>query len=368
MIFFMENAYSIIFFILQLFTIIILSNSASKKKGIAAKGLLICLVLAYSLPCGLRGIHVGLDTENYYYLINNIENYNPTIARYEVGFRILIQLLKIIFINPTLVMLSLSVIINTIIVCSFWKLKDKFSFTILNLGFLIFYYFQTYNIMRQWLAIAIILYMVTLLFDKKYIKSILLVLLATTMHKTGIIALLLVCIFWIENESKTIFKKIIIIIAAMTALVSFDKITKLFMGNNELVYLSERYFSNNNNDAGIIGMFFYLRLLFLLILTLSYIYKKVSLTRLSEEFLRIIIVCYSLGIGITMLGYFFKDMERTGSYFIIFELFIYEILLTKTKNKIVHYAIIGIFILIFIQGLLSSGQGQFPFYLQKISF
>lgn len=363
--FIMENAYSIILFTLQLIIVILLSNIASKKNGITSKGLLMCLILVYSVPCGLRGIHVGLDTENYYFLINNIQTYNATIARYEVGFRILIEFLKIIFINPTLVMLALSLITNSLIVCSFWKLKNKFSFTILNAGFLIFYYFQTYNIMRQWLAIAIVLYVITLLFDGKYIKSILLILLATLMHKTGIIALLLVCIFWIQNESKSIFKKIIGIMLAMITLVNFDRATSLFMGNSELSYLSERYFSNNS-DAGVIGLFFYLRVLFLIILVMAYIYKKISLIDISDKVLRIVIICYSLGIGITMLGYFFNDMERIGSYFIVFELFIYEILLTKTKYKIVHYAIIGIFILVFVQGITSSGQGQFPFYFQQI--
>src|SRR5699024_10351989 len=78
---------------------------------------------------------------------------------------------------------------NYLIVKSLWHFKDKVNFTLSTFLFFTIYYFQTYNITRQWLAIAIVFFAIKYLFSNKYIKYLLIVLVASTIHSSAIITL-----------------------------------------------------------------------------------------------------------------------------------------------------------------------------------
>lgn len=359
--FIISNSMNIVLFTALFITIclIALYGSRGNKDSKFISGIPLVIILLYSIPAGFRGLTVGLDTGNYYYLISNINNeFNPQIMRYEVGFRILIKSLMYIFNEPTFVMFSLALITHFFIVISFWKLRENVNFCLLNIGYIVLYYFETFNIMRQWLAISIILYVFVLALKNKYFQAICLVILAALIHKVTIIGILIVAFSYIIDTRTNKKIKYFLLFGIILLIFNATTIFQFLQTNTEVGYLTDRYFSETKIDSGI-GVFWYIRLSTIILLIIG---NKRYLNTANNIVLNNIIVLMSLGLLLNTFGYFFDFMDRIGKTYSVFEIYGLAILAVNHKNIVIRIFVMLIYFALYLKGITSSSQGQFPFY------
>ncbi len=206
-----------IVYILNLFISTILNFFSRIMKNKYIKISAIIGGLAMMLPifiCGLR-YNVGTDFENYqqwfnYYLSNKI-----SLKSEEIGFGILIKLIQLFTRNPQFLFLTVAAIINILIILFIRKHTKYF-----ELGYFLFvalyFYYSTFNILRQWIAIAIFLYAIKYIYSRNIKKYLIFIFIACTFHKTAIIA---IPIYFILNMKLN--KKNIIIILLMILILYF---------------------------------------------------------------------------------------------------------------------------------------------------
>jgi len=173
----------------------------------------IFIFLSMSIVTALRSPMVGADTMQYYnsfLMIKNIEyNQLSSAIHYELGFSVLCKLLNYITPNPQI----LIVITSVFIIFSFTRFIYMNSANIV-MSFFIFislnYYFSYMNIMRQALAIAILLFGYEYLKRKKYVKYCLVVYLASQFHLSASIAIVLIIFSICKFKKKSLIISLII--------------------------------------------------------------------------------------------------------------------------------------------------------------
>lgn len=155
----------------------------------------------------LRSNSVGVDTRQYVRNFSNIASLgflNITKIRYEIGFSVLCLLLSYISSNSQILIMVTSLIINISIFRFIYKNSDNVVLSVICYIVLNFF-FMYMNIMRQALAIAIILWGYDYLQKDRYITFIVIVLLATQFHTSAILAVILL-ILRICNFDKRFIK------------------------------------------------------------------------------------------------------------------------------------------------------------------
>ena len=83
--------------------------------------------------------------------------------------------------------------------------RDRLSITLSLFIFYMVYYLISYNIIRQMIAVVIILYGTRYIFEKKFWKYFLCTLIATGIHKT---AVLMIILYWFNDDNIEILKNI----------------------------------------------------------------------------------------------------------------------------------------------------------------
>ena len=203
--------YIVLLGILILVGIIFDCNKSKTKKFIYI--VLSCILL--SLLAGLRNYSIGIDTQQYfsnYYVIGFLNNISEISSlRYEYGFSALCYVLNKISSNPQLLIFVTSIFIN-ISVCTFiYKNSDNIVLSII-LYILFNFFFSYMNIMRQAIAIAIVLFGFEFLKEKKYIKYIIVVLLASFFHASALLAILMIFLKFVKFDKTTIFTTILVML------------------------------------------------------------------------------------------------------------------------------------------------------------
>lgn len=213
---------SIYICILFLIFIGILINVDSNVKN--KKWFVIITFSMLTIIAMLRSWSVGVDTEQYYrnfQVIESLEWSQVDILRYEPGYFYFCKILSYINKDPHI----LIIISSIIIIPSVGRIIYKYSKNVALSTFLYItlnaYFFQLTG-MRQALAIAIILYGIDFLIQKKYFKFLLIILLASTFHSSAIFLSILILIGKFSYKRNTYIRTIIV------ALIGFIFYKQLF--------------------------------------------------------------------------------------------------------------------------------------------
>lgn len=241
--------YNIIYFCIPLIygLSIIITQNRNNYIFLAITGIVLVVISA------ARNIFVGTDTLTYYNIFNWISGYTGSTrmaskqSSVEQGY---------LFLNRLIFQLHgsfkcLIVIISLITVLSFiWFIKkyslDYLMSVIIFLGFT--YYFMSFNISRQFLAVSIgLLAFCFEILGRKYI-SLVFVLLACTIHTAAIGILIL----WVMTKIRTSRKEylVVLLLGGILALPTVKAINVLFRSN-------ERYagfITNQANSKSIVGV------------------------------------------------------------------------------------------------------------------
>lgn len=209
------------------------------------KGLVFAFVLLTLVSC-CRGINVGVDTPQFcaaYEEIGKSTSWDFTSFRYEAGFFYLCKILNLFSHSYRLLIIVTSLLIN-ISVFLFIK-RNSYDFMFSTMTYLLFNcFFSSMNLMRQWLALSIVMLGFRCLTKKKYAKYILICLLASLFHKVAVSALLLIP-FKLLKSKKAFY---IALIAAFTLVFFFANETFNFLAPvfGYVNYIDGEFTSGNN--------------------------------------------------------------------------------------------------------------------------
>ncbi len=210
--------------------IIIKKTDLSVKISVKDFYLFITFMIFYLLSV-LRNITVGRDTKFYRRVFSvlgskSYSDYIPNSMQGYRGYRLLCRGIYLLFgdnyfaFNCIIFLIILIIIFNMIKKCS----MDYYMSVLLFL--LMYMLFNSWNYSRQYCAIAFGAGAVTLLKEKKYITSVLFVLLAISFHSTASILLVMYLLDWIKW---TKMKFIIFSVMAFLGTMAFNPLVKLFL-------------------------------------------------------------------------------------------------------------------------------------------
>lgn len=163
---------------------------------------------------GLRDISVGTDTKFYVDIYNNYLNsqfYSWQFTHFEYGF----QMLYNIFHKLNLTSQQMLMIISFVTMFGFahFIYKNSANVYISTFIFACMLYPNSFNIMRQFLAMSIAINSYQFIMDKKYIKGLLIILIASLFHVTAYLMLIPLLFNCFKNWK--LMRKLIIISSAV---------------------------------------------------------------------------------------------------------------------------------------------------------
>lgn len=214
------------------------------------------LILPLFILVAFRSINIGNDTLNYYICYNNIANsksFREITSRYEIGYLLLNYLFSLIGFNYY----EFQIIVSLFIYIVFYKFIYKYSsncslslFTIVTLR----YMDQTMNIMRAYIALSILLLSVKYIIDRKFVKFLVLNIIATTIHFSSVFFIILYFIVNIKWDKLKIFLATIL---SFTVFFLFGKIVEIIvkLTGRYTDYLNNNFFNVQNNIAVFMQLF-----------------------------------------------------------------------------------------------------------------
>ena len=185
------------------------------------------LILILSLVAGIRSINLGYDASKYvrstFFRINYFDTYQEFMANttVESGFSTFSYLICMISPNVNFMMFCYSLVTSIFVFLFLYNEKDKIS---LSKGLIIYYltlYLVSFNIIRQSISVAMVLYSFSMLRKNKKIVPILVLLVAMTFHNSTIFALPIYVIYFgykFMDKKKISWKKKIYITGAILGL------------------------------------------------------------------------------------------------------------------------------------------------------
>lgn len=282
----------------------------------------------------------------------------------EIGFSLLSYFLKSITANEYAIFWGISIIIYPLLIIYMRKNTEIvwFAFaTFLLLGF----FDVSMNILKQQVAMVLILFSYEYLIEKKYIKFVLITMLAGIFHITAIIAaFLLVISRFIKPTYKNLFRSIIIGIVALITykffLVELFSYNTIFSKYESYLLIQDSKLNRNVRVYSVIGYAFVFILISFILLS-----KNKNLKSIMKEKHKMISLLF-IGIIINILAIDYWVLNRIALYmyqFIIVLLPAYLKVKMNKKERLINTLIIS-FILInwFIVFFLTGGNNTWHTY------
>lgn len=324
------------------------------KKYISKKRCIVLCCTVLWLTVGLRNISLGLiDTkevyikhykEIYYNGLSVVSNEKDKLFYYITYF-----IIKITGYNPMVYLLIMAMPY----IFSVGILINKYSKNIF-LSFIIFmsihYYEISFTLMRQVIAMAILLFSFDALKDKKLIKFILIVLLASLFHQMALVFLLAYPVSLLNEKNKKKFI-IIIILSFIISIFLPSNVKKLannfFDGNDRFSKYTTSTYSMTTNL-----ILFFMCLLFTLV-GMFYIRKQKKEEKKSNSDVDNLLLLMSiLASSFAPFTTIIREFSRITYFFGIYNICILPNALNYEKNNNVKYILYYVSTIIFISYFL----------------
>ena len=281
---------------------------ADKKRS---KSAVFLIALLLSLFCGFRGVNVGVDTIHYYKFLSYIRG-SGVLFGSDIGFSVISYVLMGYWENPHYALLIYAFITNFLIAFRLWDFRERASFPLMILIFMVFHYPYIFNIVRQYLAISIIFWGTRYLERNQYLKYIVLNVIAATIHTSSLICFCLLFLSFGCKKQKIKYRILGLGFEQTTASVHVMTILK------------------------IICMFI------VIFVNKVAINRKFSISK-SGEYVPMnkeVVFLYQAALGISLLGMFYSFMNRIGFYFMMYEMPFWGQAVQTVKNAWIYKIII----------------------------
>lgn len=193
--------------------------------------------------------------------------------------------------------------------------SENYFFSILIFISIPIFYFMSFTIIRQYVAIAIVFFSLKYIFQRSFIKYLFFIFLASVFHLTALVALPIYFLSMVKFSR------------AFALLLVFLSLFLSPLISNVLESLFPYYFSYITNDASYGKSFLYFLLLIFLLLITHYRYIKRKESLFYFNIFTIGMCLYIVGI---QLG---EVAPRISYYYLIFLIFLIPSVLQNYKNK-----------------------------------
>lgn len=340
----------VIFFIYSLFT-----NTYYKNH----RAYFWLIFIHLTLLLGLRSSEVGTDTLQYvdFYLVQN-SGFNGNGAMvYSAISSGIFNLTGGIFnltggnYNLFLLVLSLATILFMLKAIEIFNNNEDLMFFSVYIYLTFYFYFESFNIQRQMLAVSIVMFAMALLSRKKYIWSILLFVLAIGIHSTAIFAIIGFVIWFMKKNKIT-----------LGLILGISVLSNLFLNNllNNFSQLFDHYqmYSDATLSSGggslLLGIF----LLVVVIVTMFW-------TDMSDKVEGFVMFMTAIGAVLYIIGSKSQLIIRMADYFAIYSIVFIPQAIFKLSNRFhKKYLAITLISLVMVVGIaifyykLSNNLGE----------
>lgn len=178
---------------------------------------------------------LGIGTDyNLYINMNKLFNENLSIAEQmrridvEPGWVVVNLIVKQLFNDPHYVIVVASLIFVGCAYISIYLYRDKISITIAILLLMCTIYFQSFNLIRQYIAIGILMISIKSIEDKKLFKFLMFNILAFLFHYTSIC--FVIVYFYVNIREKNKSKKILMLFCVFILLLFYNQLISIIAG------------------------------------------------------------------------------------------------------------------------------------------
>lgn len=252
------------------------------------RGLVIlCSLISVLIPSILAGLrHETMGEDILYYLkplfytaerARTFQDYLLLRSDIEDGFELLVFVVAKQFGNIQWLLFFIELIMMTCIYIGAWKFRKQISLPLVLLLYFFLYYSESYNLMRQNIAMTIVFAGIWWLCEKKYIWFCLFVFLAMQIHTTAILGLVMLVIhFFLESDylkktekSKT-FRSYFLILCVFLLLIFFAQLARVLV---EIGFLDAKYLlyldKDSTGDSLLNNILFIIQIVFVLLFSKS---------------------------------------------------------------------------------------------------
>ncbi len=312
------------------------------------------IVFALSLIAGLRALSVGIDAKTYNKWFELIASGNQNqIFGLEVSFIYICKAVLRLWNNTHFMFFLFAFLSHGLIIFTLWKNREHISFRWGVFSYYIMFYAFSLNGMRQFIAVALVVFATNFVREGKYIRYILFILAASLFHLSalvGFVYLLYEIPFLKKYDRK---RKVILIILCCV----IGSLALSILG-----YLLNNYGGYFERHASSVGIMMLVKI-FMLILSIVII--GIPVNKNDRQIVGMYTLFYALGIALNSLSYVFLYMGRIGLYFYVFEAFFIGWVF-KVKNYTTWIVLLkllyGLLMLYFLFDLLvSNRQGELPY-------
>lgn len=351
------------YFILYGFSLMGLIFAQNSKKVLPVVLFLIWLMIVFVV--GFRGFEVGVDTESYVGIFNEIYSGNEgrfVQERVNFGYYYLNKLVGFFTNSPTVLFIAVASIFSFCILSTI----HKFNFNIV-ISFLIFMglglFFYMHNVLRESLAVAVLFFSIRYFVNKKYLKFLLGCLVALSFHNSVIGFIPLILVAMLPINATTYF------IAWLIGFANFLKPIGIGVLQSAINLTPLAKYSHYLDPSSIdkkvssltVGLgFLSYQILFLVILfayyrcKAKYSYQELIFTRLSMISLIFSTMFFQFG--------YLTRIANYGQPFILLALPIAVSYLFKGNSRLFAYILLSAYlIMLFIKGVLSGASGITPY-------
>lgn len=331
---------------------------------------------------GFRNSSVGIDTVNYYNIIENIRVGNEVYVN-ETGFVLIIKVLTFINPDPGFSLCLFSFLTIGFFYLRFWEIRKTHSLVFMCAVFVCMYYLRSMNIVRQFMAWSVVFWGIRFLDKHKYLVFLFLTAVsAFFFHLSAVFACAILFIYLIKDYKNDKKARLLFAVALIAAIVLSAEAVR-FLSDRYVSYLSLGTFEIGFLDIYRVSCIFAILLLF----SSNYAKKRiVSLNSVglrnpekhfdgqikpntpsfrkgeSDNLLVFYAVLYLLGIAMDFISYFGSYIGRVSLYFMSYELLFWGKAFKNAKWK-GALVILGItlFGYMAIQYIIGNGFGIFPY-------
>lgn len=346
--------YTVVFLLSTIF--VYCGERKFKKKSKYYRVYLILGVLIVAVLAGVRDLSIGTDIRTYgefHFNAASINSFSYYFTHYndvEPFYRIFVYFISVFFSDSHWLYFFTGLLIYGFTLAGIFHYKGKISVTFAWLTFLLLFYGDTFNAMRQFIALSIAFWGFYFLEKEQYQKFIISLIVAVMFHNTAIIVALIASIYLFLKKKDTFFSKILIVVGSITILVSYSYILRFLMSLGILNSAYSRYLTAN---TGFQINPILIRIPFIILILTFYrqfIYKnKKGLSGLDGYYeADFFIICLILELLLSEMRAVLVVLERLAFYFGSYRYISYSRLVStfSKKNRVIFGTLIIVFLII----------------------
>lgn len=330
------------------------------------KEILLFVVVCTTLVAGLRAVSVGIDTRQYtkYFRLLRDGDFEHVYGL-ESSFMYLCSGLMKIFQDEHFLFAIFALLTHGLILFRLWDFKENIALPWAVSCYLIMFYPESLNVMRQLVAIAFVFYGTRYISRKKYIMFFMFVAIAFLFHNSALLGmgfLIVDFIFQWRTLEKT--KKAKLMKAAVIVMIVVAATAVLLIWKGNIIARYKKYFTNIRFNF---GLMLYAKFMFLLG-SIALMHGELKAAYDSEkgkrcvQQIQTIRFYYGAGIVLTSLGYIIENSHRIGWYFGIVECVYFGVIVKKGKYRHLFQVVIAAILLYtFLSKMIKGSNGVMPY-------